>query len=274
MMHGDWMELKNKFKEQCLLGNFDIGGLPLPNSYFSLLGLKQYSTTEYDLTNFVTGDYDESHTIEECRKEVECPVFGCMYTQGTCKFTLRKYENTPTKHPNIDYMEFKLANTFAQQYCNFMLLCKHRNFNDLSTYVAAQLPQEDVFCNMSVDPGLTGYDHYIQSVQRLFPTTWLTYYIDLKLAKLYLGQNFIEIINTEINMLLKLLVKQRSVKHKGNTTVTKYRINNTYFLKYMWDVKVICPGVLVGYTPGLLIYGNVLHEIMSEEEPCILGIEI
>ena len=174
MNYCDLMELRGTFKDQCITQSYNIQGLNIPTNYFSLLDLKGNSDSVCDLNELVNTIYDEDGTLAQHRKIIDYPVFGSMYTEATCEFTLRKYESTPGIEVNTNYKEFELAGKFTEQpCCNFMLFTKHRNFSDLATYVAAQLKKagSPVFCNMAKSPELTGYAHFIQAVQRFFPAT-------------------------------------------------------------------------------------------------------
>ena len=268
MKYCDLMEIRGGFREQCLCQSYN-NDLNIPTNHFSLLDLKGNSDSVCDLNELVNTVYDEDGTFTQHRKLIDYPVFGCMYSESTCKFTLRKYESGQDVIVNTNYVEFEVANEFTRQpCCNFMLLAKYRNFSDLATYVVAQLRRagSPLFCNMVKSPDLNGYEHFIEAAQRFFPTTWISYYVDMKLAELYLGSNYSQVINKEVTNFLQMLIKSKKHKSNGQELRPLYVLNTRYFFEHMWDVKIMCPGVLIGYTPGLVMYGDVLSNIMSMEE--------
>jgi hypothetical protein len=190
-----------------------------------------------------------------------------LYTEAICKYGTRAGDKCTGKVVDINYAEFGIVNDFDFPYMNFMLLVQQANFNRLCSYVNdTQKATQTPFASLVVPAYSNGYLCHLQSLQRFHPYAWMSFYIDYKLARRYVCDAYIKYIQDIVHAQFSCAMQSRSkTNYNGKAYVDIYKLNTKWFSDNMWNIHIVCPGVVIGSTPGLLLYGKLLEDIMTSK---------
>lgn len=248
------VELRNAFQEQCITNNYSLSELP-----------QELLNNDIDLSLFVEKDkfnpkdfqrpLDDSKSILEEYKVSRTPVFGCLYTTSTTTYESREVEAQTKIIPDESLKEFELCRYFVKDYLNFMLLTKHPNFSALSSYVNSKLPIEHKHSCQIVPTLENPFHKYLECVERFYLPGWVTFYIDYRLVTKY-ELDYSRILE-KMRLYFNNLIQKQVQSHQG----VAYYLNSRY-TSNMNFVYILCPGVVIGHTFGMLKYGTTISDIM------------
>lgn len=257
-------EYRNKFQEQCIFGQYSLGELPKLRTSFNILDLKYYKEANADLS-YLNVKFDEDKTMLQVRKKNPCPIFGALFTTTKTSFTLRKHEEASGREVNTDYGEFDIADKVVLPRTNFAIITPHVGFCQLANHVNTvrerSYNKEAFACLLAL--GKSGFDAYLGALRRFYPASWITFYIDYYLAHQYLGPQFLDRVVPLVDQLFAACCAGQKRRYGGAASSITYVLQNKHYAEESFTVFVLCPGVLVGYSHGILLHGNVLSELMT-----------
>lgn len=261
--YDDFTELRNAFEHQQFTGKYNLKEMPqkIIGKTFNILKLRDHVEQQCSIDVF-SHKFDED-TIGKAQKTNSAPIFGGLYTARTTKFVSRQHEASCPNTTDCELPEFKLAHHFASACTNFMVLTKYKSFCDLVSFVNMTTPQDSAVSSLVVGHGFTGFSKYLESISRFYPQGWITFYIDYFFASKYLGNDLAPLVTRQVETLFNQVKYRETKKYAGSALLNHYILNRQKFTDVCWDVNILCPGVVVGYTPGMMMYGQALQSIMS-----------
>lgn len=256
MEYSDLAALRNAFFQQAFASNYTLTELPQ-----TLLGKKVCLQNLHNSIEkapehlFFTQSVSDRHTIISLRTSSEFPILGTLYS--TTKATVNsRYRNTLEDRGALKkVVEVDLVNELSLPGTHLIVSTKERNFCTICGMLNESRTKKvaNEFANLFVPREANQYMHYVRSLARLFPEKWVAYYADINLARKYLGPEFIRIINEQVMEFFNRIAGRNSFP---------FALNTKTFSTVQQTVKILCPGVVIGYLPALLIYGELLQEIM------------
>ncbi len=263
----DFVELRNAYEEQQVCDNYVLKDLPqrILNKSVSILNLKQHMEGITNREIFTQSLGEDAKEIAKKQKINMSPIFGSLYTVRKTTYTTRQAEDVRTIKTHSDFPEMRVGHHFATRSANFMILTRQKNLCDLISLANFGGHVTTSIASLTVGEGVCGYLKYLESVQRFYPDGWVTFYIDYSLASKYLG-DFTSTLTEQIWEMIKKVKHSERMKYCGPDCATHYILDSKKFSDLHWNINILCPGVIVGYTPAIMIFGEMLQSIMSKKE--------
>ena len=260
----DFQVFCNSFIQQCIMQDFSLLKLGWKPCTFSIQALKDSTTPNIDLSDLLQRKYEGGVTLSKLQTRVMSPISVGLYTETKPEYTLRKYETgNANKQINTDYEELAFCEKVVKEPAyDCILLARSESFSGLSSYYAHKLDKKKlpVFSNLIVSPTKTGYEFYLETLLRFYPHCWLACYIDWKLHKAYSAD--LQQISTYLATKLTSLFTRVQKVWNGRTYTFYYALDRKAYSDILWNVFIPCPGIVIGTVPALVIYGQVLKNVM------------
>ncbi len=254
MEYTDLVNLRSSFFQQAFANNYDLAALPQ-----SLLGVKINLQSLHNFLQevqshiFFTSKISDRGTISSLRNECNFPILGNLYSTTKSVVNSRYRISVKEKQKVIRVAEVQTIDELSLPGTHLVISTKEKNFCTLCGMINEERTSGD-FANIFVPREANQFLHYVRNLALLFPEKWVTYYVDITLATSYLGPHYTDIVNQ---------VLQEFITRISDWPNFPIKLNTKIFSNVQSLIQIVCPGVVVGYLPALLIYGELLGEIMT-----------
>ena len=256
MEYIDLTALRNAFFQQAFRSKYSLLELPqeLVGKKIELRSLHN-SIEEAPEHLFFTQKISDRHTATSLRTSCQYPILGVLYSTTKATINSRYRITQEDKREARKIEEIQLVDELSLPGTHLIISTKEKNFCTLCGVLNESRTQKvaNEFANLYVPREANPYMHYVKSLAQLFPEKWVTYYADVSLARKYLGVGFTSVINDRVNEFFFRVAGRRSFP---------FALNTRTFSNVQQLIEVVCPGVVVGYLPALLMYGELLQEVM------------